>query len=76
MFQPIFSGTNKDWVDAAIKAANDDCLPNAQVRSRWVRTIKGAMALMSGQDGELRDLAVGRMAEFKFLIVALERYEE
>lgn len=34
------------------------------------------MALMAGQEGELRELAIGRMAEFKFLIIALERYEE
>lgn len=76
LFHPFFSNTQKERADASVKAATEECLPDANVRRQWIRSIRNAMALMAGQEGELRELAIGRMAEFKFLIIALERYEE
>jgi hypothetical protein len=46
------------------------------VRKRWIRSLDQAMTYMLSFDGEPSTLANGRMLEFRFLIIALERYTE
>jgi hypothetical protein len=75
-FKAVFSTTPEDEVEAAIKIARDKCLPDKDTRLRWIRDIKRATLFMLNYEGELRNLANGRMLEFKFLVLALERYKE
>lgn len=77
-FKPFFKVTpqNKKAVDEAIKAVQEECVPDPQVRKRWIRSLNQAMNYMLSFDDEPSALANGRMLEFKFLILALERYTE
>jgi len=76
-FKSFFAVTpkNKNEVDAAIKTASEDCLEDPKVRDRWIRSLRQAIRFMISFEGEPSSLANGRMLEFKFLILALERYE-
>ncbi len=76
-FKSFFAVTtnNKNWVEAAIKAAVEDCLEDPQVRKGWIRSLRQGIRFMLSFDGEPSSLAKGRMLEFKFLILALERFE-
>jgi hypothetical protein len=75
MFRGFFSGDDPDDVDRAIRHARDVCLPDEQVRERWVRDARRAIEFMRTYRGALESLANGRLLEFRFLILALERYE-
>lgn len=66
---------NKGDVQAALKIAKSTCLVDEDVRKFWIRSLKQAIRFMLSFDGEPASLANGRMLEFKFLIIALERYE-
>jgi hypothetical protein len=75
-FGPFFAVTteNKHRVAAAIKTATEECLEDPQVRARWIRSLRQGIRRMLSFDGEPSSLAKGRMLEFKFLILALERH--
>lgn len=59
---------------AAVKKAREVCLPDARVRKEWIQKLNMARVYMLGYEGELEDLARGRMLEFKFLRIAIERW--
>ena len=75
-FKPFFTvkHSNKQMVGAALKIAREQCINDPLVRKGWVRSLNQAIRCMLSFDGEPKKLANGRMLEFKFLIVALERY--
>jgi hypothetical protein len=75
-FGPFFAVTtrNKQQVAAAIKTATEVCLEDPQVRARWIRSLRQGIRCMLSFDGEPATRANGRMLEFKFLILALERH--
>ncbi len=75
VFRSPFSSTSDKSVEAARKIAVENCLPDPEVRNRWVRDIERAMVSMISVRGALRDLALGRLAEFHFLLIALRNYE-
>jgi hypothetical protein len=75
-FKPFFAVRPKDQqsVTRALRMASEECLPDPKVRERWIRSLNQATAYMLSFDGEPKALANGRMLEFKFLKIALERY--
>src|SRR4051812_9803922 len=73
-FAPFFS-TPLATANGAIKIAREVCLPDPEVRKRWVRSLRAATAYMLGVTGSPREKALGRMAEFKFLEVALNDWK-
>src|SRR5438046_469476 len=75
-FKPFFTVTakNQKAVAQALKTAEERCLPDQQTRLRWIRSLNQAIDYMLSFEGEPSTLANGRMLEFKFLILALERY--
>lgn len=74
VFKSFFSGTPDAEARRAIKIARENCLADEAVRKKWIRDIGHAVSYMLSFEGEPRRLANGRMLEFKFLILALERY--
>jgi hypothetical protein len=74
-FEPVFSARNEAVVKA-LKTVEEECLPNHDVRAFWTRSLRQAMIYMLSVEGELSKRANGRMLEFKFLIIALDRYRE
>ena len=72
-FLPVF-GPMDNEIRLAINLAIEECLPKAGVRKKWLDSVERATLHLISQRGELRDLALGRMAEMKFLRIALERY--
>ena len=77
-FKSFFAVTprNHTAVTEAISMAEKECLPDPQVRKRWIRSLNRAMSYMLSFDGEPSTIANGRMLEFRFLIIALERYTD
>jgi hypothetical protein len=77
-FKPFFAVKkgNKELVANALKTAREQCVEDPQIRKRWIRSLKQAILCMLSFDGEPSSLANGRMLEFKFLIIALERYQQ
>ncbi len=78
MFKEVFSSTPEDILRMAIQRAVRECLPDPAVRAKWRRTLEHAMEFVrgrakSGDDGLSRK-ANGRQLEFRFLILALDRY--
>jgi hypothetical protein len=76
VFQPVFSSTGPRKLKRALRIAREICLPDPAVRRHWIRSLKQASALMLGYGGVFQEWANGRMLEFKFLVIALERFEE
>ena len=74
--KPFFRVTAGDRraVTEAIRIAEEECLPDPEVRKHWIWSLNQATNYMLSFDGEPSTLANGRMLEFKFLIIALERY--
>ncbi len=75
IFKSFFS-VPQDVADAAIRTAIDDCLPDQLVRSQWISSIDRAMVHLYSYSGQLRAVALGRMAELHFLRTALKRMEQ
>ena len=75
-FRAVFSGTPEDRVKAAIRAAYERCLPDADMRRRWVQRLEMARIHMLGYDGDLASLANGRMFDFKMIRIAIQRWGE
>jgi hypothetical protein len=76
VFRPWFTMTPSVRAAAAIKTAREICLPDKDMRRRWIRDIEHAALYILGYGGSLQSLANGRLLEFKFLVLALERYED
>jgi hypothetical protein len=74
-FVSFFSGPSDSDVKDAIRRATQECLPNADMRKRWLGSIRRARVHLISQRGALRELATGRVAEMHFLQIALERYK-
>lgn len=73
IFIPVFSGQGRDIVDAAVRRATKECLPDHNVREWWIKSIQRAKIHLISQRGDLRELANGRVAESHFLEIALQR---
>ena len=73
MFRGFFSATDPTDVTRAVRHARTVCLPDAAVRAKWVRDAGRAMSYLKDYRGALQTLANGRLLEFRFLILALER---
>jgi hypothetical protein len=73
-FQSFFSSDADARVTAAIRTAEGKCLADPRVRGQWIKRIEAAKTHLAGQNGELRILALGRLAELHFLEIALRRY--
>lgn len=76
MFGSVFSALPPLAVDEAIRVAFRDCLPDPNVRRAWIKRIDGAMVHLYSHSGVLREIALGRLAELKFLRVALARIKD
>jgi len=76
VFQPVFSSTGPRKLKRALKIARETCLPDRDVRKHWIRSAKQASTLMIDYGGVFQAWANGRKLEFKFLVIALERYGE
>jgi hypothetical protein len=74
-FRPVFSSTSPDDLRAAVKAAYEDCLADGAVRQRWMTRLDMARIFMLNYRGRLYPKANGRMLEFKFLRIAIARWE-
>jgi hypothetical protein len=74
-FSSVFSAPAEVDVQAAIRRAFEECLPNDLVRKRWVSSVQRAKLHLVSHQGVLRDLAIGRVAEMHFLEIALNRYK-
>lgn len=73
-FRPVFSSTPRKIADKAIKTAVKKCLPNPSIRKKWIQFLQMATVHMLAYPNV--GLANGRMAEFKFLRIAIERAGE
>lgn len=73
-FFTVFSSPPAASVETAIHRAREECLPNNDVRERWIRSIQRARVHLMSHRGVLREVAVGRLAELHFLEIALRRY--
>jgi hypothetical protein len=74
VFQSVFSTPSSAAVNEAIRTALRDCLPDPDVRRAWIRKVEGAMVHLISESGDLREKALGRLAELNFLMVALKRF--
>lgn len=72
-FRAVFSKTPKNRVEWAIRIATDRCLQDPEVRKRWIKRLEAARIFMLDYNGVLAPLANGRMLEFKFIRIAIER---
>lgn len=75
VFSSVFSWPDGSVVDAAIRRAKKDCLPDNAQRGRWIKSIQRAKIHLISHRGVLRELAVGKLAELHFLELALQQYE-
>jgi hypothetical protein len=74
VFRSVFSKPGDAAIDAAKHRAEEECLPNDDERKGWIDSIQRAKVHLMSRRGELRELAVGRVAELHFLEIALRRY--
>lgn len=72
-FRAVFSSTRPDRLREALKTAREECLANPTVRRRWIQRLQMATVFMLDYSDEPRAKANGRMLEFKFLRIAIER---
>jgi hypothetical protein len=74
VFSSVFSSPDEAAVERAIRLATKKCLADGNVRERWIKSIQRARVHLMSSRGDLRELAVGRVAELHFLEIALRRY--
>ena len=72
-FRPVFGALTKE-VEDAIRDAVLICLTDPRIREKWINRLDAAQLAMLGESGDLYYLARGRMAEFKFLKIAIRRW--
>jgi hypothetical protein len=75
VFRRVFASTPNDAFQAAVRTAEQVCLPGPAVRVRWRRDLERAILYVRTYQGELAELANGRQLEFRFLLLALQRWE-
>ena len=51
-------------------------MPDADTRRKWIRRLEMARVYMLGYEGEPANKGRGRMLEFKFIRIALLRWED
>ena len=73
-FRAVFASTPAHLLNRAIKTAIEVCLPDKTVRKKWIKRLEMARVFMLGFEGEPARIANGRMLEFKFLRIAIERW--
>lgn len=73
-FRPVFSSIRRALVEQAMKTAYEECLPDPATRARWIQRLKMATIFMLDYSGELHGLANGRMLEFRFIQIAINRW--
>lgn len=73
-FRSVFSSSRPEQVASAIKVAYRDCLSDPFTRNRWIQRLDMARVFMLDYPGQMRDLANGRMFDFKMIRVAIERW--
>lgn len=71
VFRSVFSRKPPKAVQSAVEWVHKNCLADAKVKAQWHQTIEKAIDYLSGYNGELAQLARGRMAELTFLKRAL-----
>ncbi|MBV8781839.1 MAG: hypothetical protein JO353_10615 [Phycisphaerae bacterium] len=71
VFKRVFSSPSTQDVQAAEEVVRKNCLADPAIRAKWRETIDKAINYLSGYNGELKDLANGRMGELTFLKRAL-----
>jgi hypothetical protein len=76
IFVSFFGSVPQNSVNEAIRIASNDCLPDQRVRRQWISSIERAMVHLFSQSGELRGVALGRLAELHSLRTALRRMED
>ncbi len=76
VFKKVFRSTSSEAFKAAERKAREECLPDPQIRKRWIRALKGGMKFVRSFTGEPADKANGRQFEFKLLILHLKTYGE
>jgi hypothetical protein len=74
VFKKVFRSTTDTSAAQAIKVATG-LLEDPRWRTRFLAALDRGSAYLLGVEGELRRLAHGRTLEFKFLRIALERWE-
>ena len=50
-FRPVFSKTPKERVEWAIKIAREKCLPDQEVRKKWIKRLESARIYMADYRG-------------------------
>jgi hypothetical protein len=75
-FRSVFTSTSASQLDIAIRIAQQKCLQDPDVRKQWIKRLNAAMVHMQDYRGQLRNLANGRMAEFNYIRIALERWKD
>lgn len=75
-FRGFFASTPQNKVDEAIRVARNDCLPDAETRTKWIIRLRMARSFMMNRGIGIPSLARGRMFEFKMLEIAIERWEQ
>jgi hypothetical protein len=73
-FRRVHSSTSDELVDYAIEIAFEKCLADAKVREKWIKRLNGSLPLLNDYPGVFKSKAHGRMAEFTFIRVAIERW--
>src|SRR5581483_11104755 len=68
LVRPYFSMEDDKDVERALKTAIEVCLADTAVREKWIQALRGAIVFMLGYQGVYKELANGRMLEFRFLI--------
>jgi hypothetical protein len=74
VFKKFFRSTSDASASQAIRVARN-LLDDPQWRTRFLAALDRGSTYLLGVEGELRSLARGRTREFKFLRIALERWE-
>ena len=73
-FRAVFAATPANLLQQAIKTALEVCLPDRAVRTKWIKRLEMARVCMLGFEGQPARKANGRMLEFKFLRIPIERW--
>jgi hypothetical protein len=74
IFKPFFSSTSAADAQRAIKHARENCLPNEDVRNRWLDSVRRARLHLLSTPAGPTELAMARGAELHFLDIALQQY--
>jgi hypothetical protein len=75
-FRAVFSTTNPKRLQAALKHVRKKCLPDRNVRRRWISRLNMATIYMRNYQGVYARMANGRMYDFKLIRIAIERWGE